>query len=740
MFESKYIESSSMDRFGVAEDGAGPSGLSLRERPLAPEMARERQLADEFFASTHAQQGHMPNDFYNFRDMNRELDSMAPPSMAQHNGDWAADFAKFNDGGMGQMHDQHQFREFEEVFQQARTQAHGQWEDQFAQFQREHPGFHAEHAETEAAFEKAFEQAQQSSSWEEEFAKEQTSWADEFVTQQAEVNVDSTDALSKTAGMLLDIVSTSTNPKFKESKFMAFMQKLRDQEVAIEGNKVVEQTPPVRGEAWAQQFQQQEQSWEDEFTTPGARALASSDGWTNEFASSQNREASWAEEYGETAFANPPKVRTAEDWAQEFQAGLHTDSSARWEAEFEQFRQNALERNEAGDNLGETEDYQEMEKAFKEYYGMQDWVREYKNKVADEISRDPQNEEWDAMEKNWDEYNSPALAYRANDPRYDNYEFMPNNPYLSRPAPYLENPLSHRNLTESVLALEAAVQLDPGNASAWHHLGIRQQENENETAAIAALRQATQLDPSILDAWIGLAVSYTNENCREDANEALEAWMANSDKYHMIIEKAGGIGAGAGLMSAAQRHGHVINLFLEAARANPGEHLDPDVQIALGVLFNVSEEYDKAVDCFEAALVKRPQDYLLWNKLGATLANSNKTPRALDAYFAALEINPSYIRARYNIAISCIQLGNHREAAEHLLGALGIQQSNAESLMLDGKGKGPAGNNVINMHSIASDNVWSTLKMVVDSYLRRPDLADACDRRDLTLFRGDFDF
>lgn len=68
------------------------------------------------------------------------------------------------------------------------------------------------------------------------------------------------------------------------------------------------------------------------------------------------------------------------------------------------------------------------------------------------------------------------------------------------------------NISDSILAFEAEVQINPSNVEGWLQLGIAQAENENDKKAISAFQEiVTKLEPMNSAALLALAVSLENE-------------------------------------------------------------------------------------------------------------------------------------------------------------------------------------------------------------------------------------
>ncbi|KAF2460051.1 tetratricopeptide repeat protein [Lineolata rhizophorae] len=354
----------------------------------------------------------------------------------------------------------------------------------------------------------------------------------------------------------------------------------------------------------------------------------------------------------------------------------------------------------------------------------------------------------------WEGFDGLNTHSLSRDPQLGDYLFEEQNVFKDVIDPFSEGVKimdEGGNLSLAALAFEAAVQKDPQHVEAWVKLGAAQAQNEKESPAIRALEQALKVDPSNLEALMGLAVSYTNEGYDSTAYRTLERWVAT--KYPSLIKEPLSNGADIGFTDRHALHEKVTNLFIEAAQLSPsGEHMDPDVQVGLGVLFYGAEEYDKAVDCFGAALAstesgttnQRSQVHLLWNRLGATLANSGRSEEAIDAYERALALRPNFVRARYNLGVSCINIGCLEEAAQHLLGALAmhkvVEREGREKAkeMMGGNMDDQELDRLVSQNE--STNLLDTLRRVF-SQMNRRDLGEKVwPNMDVDVFRKEFDF
>ncbi|QRV94811.1 peroxisomal targeting signal receptor [Ceratobasidium sp. AG-Ba] len=301
-------------------------------------------------------------------------------------------------------------------------------------------------------------------------------------------------------------------------------------------------------------------------------------------------------------------------------------------------------------------------------------------------------------------------------PAMEQYKFDESNPHLTEgkdarslldaAKEILANPSGTGSLREAGLLLEAAIQkgeLGTGGYEAWVLLGEVRGMDERESEGLVALREGVNRGAPP-EALLSLAISYTNESYNRAAQYTLRQYLAT--RFPSLVSEAD-----TRSDSLAPWAGHELTaeLFLRVARAQhaSGEPVDADLQSGLGTLYYANAEYDKAADCFAAALGVRPKDYLLWNRYGSCLSNSNHPAEALDAYREALQLRPGYTRAIYNVGVACMNIDAYHEAAEHFLGALVVQ---------GGGSGGPSGSN-------DNDPLWTTLQRTF-VLMDRSDLAE----------------
>ncbi|CDY49390.1 BnaC09g53570D [Brassica napus] len=387
--------------------------------------------------------------------------------------------------------------------------------------------------------------------------------------------------------------------------------------------------------------------------------------WATEYEQQYLGPPSWADQFGneKVSFISHEMLSHGpEQWADEFASGRGQQESAedQWVNEFSKLN-------------------------------VDDWVDEFAEGPLGENSAD-------AWANAYDEFLTERNAEKQ---ASGVYVFSDMNPYVGHPDPMKEGQELFRKglLSEAALALEAEVMKNPENAEGWRLLGVTHAENDDDQQAIAAMMRAHEADHSNLEVLLALGVSHTNELEQATALKYLYGWLRNHPKYGAIAPPE---------LADSLYHADIARLFTEASQMNPE---DADVHIVLGVLFNLSREFDRAMTSFQTALQLKPNDYSFWNKLGATQANSVQSADAISAYQQALDLKPNYVRAWANMGISYANQGLYKESIPYYVRALSMNPK--------------------------ADNAWQYLRISL-SCAPRQDMIEACESRNLDLLQKEF--
>lgn len=288
------------------------------------------------------------------------------------------------------------------------------------------------------------------------------------------------------------------------------------------------------------------------------------------------------------------------------------------------------------------------------------------------------------------------------------------------------------NLSEAILCFESELRnVNGDNADAWLMLGKCHAENDEDRKAITCLENAVERDPYSSDALLALGVSYVNELDHDRALKYLNHWVTHNPTYAGYVtppptntnqdeqeqqQNTNTTNNNNALLQLKSllNQAKAYDMSMHGGNMEEGSAAPAaDVLETLGVLCNVSREYTEAVECFQSALQVRPNDHQLWNKLGATLANSGRSEEAQEAYQKALAIKPRYARSWLNMAIAHSNLQNHDEASRCYLQALSLNPG--------------------------AVHIWSYLRISL-TCTERWDLLPLAASQDLDAFREYFDF
>jgi len=368
----------------------------------------------------------------------------------------------------------------------------------------------------------------------------------------------------------------------------------------------------------------------------------------------------WIEEFLKGRIDSPMAEKLSLRWIEEFEFG-------KYNREFENIW-NASRQKSISTSISASEFLDTYDKVAED--NIYNWADEFFNGLRDLSTIDETNS-FDTFDHEMNALGSIIIERE--------YKFNSNNPYMSvsNQIEQAKEMMLRGQIADAILYYEAALQKNPDDAETWYSLGLCHSENEQDPLAILALKNALKIDPKNCKALLAFAVSLINESYDYLALKELEKWLAayNSENFNFEqnYSSLNTFGYNPYSLLDVDEFNRIENKFF--ATIQKKNETDIELQSALSVFYNLGRRYDRAIDCIRTAISINSENPILWNRLGATLANADRSTEAIEAYKHALKLFPSYVRAHYNLGISCMNLGSYNDATVNFLAALKIQNT-----------------------------------------------------------------
>ncbi|MHC4842609.1 MAG: tetratricopeptide repeat protein [Planctomycetota bacterium] len=192
------------------------------------------------------------------------------------------------------------------------------------------------------------------------------------------------------------------------------------------------------------------------------------------------------------------------------------------------------------------------------------------------------------------------------------------------------------DISEALLCYEHASQLCPDFLEATIKHGTQYLQNNQHDLAAKKFQEAIEINDRIVDAYIGLATAYKASKNEIQALSTLSLAAAIQPNSSLLFSESANLEfqiSGYCHASNQQDSGQMAEAILKAHRQQvQNDSSDPDLYYRYGIL----------------------------------LMSVNRITDAAEVFSVALEINPTYYRAKSKLAICLLEIGQENDALEQL--------------------------------------------------------------------------
>lgn len=262
-----------------------------------------------------------------------------------------------------------------------------------------------------------------------------------------------------------------------------------------------------------------------------------------------------------------------------------------------------------------------------------------------------------------------------------------------------------KDLVGAMTEYRKAIELDPKFAPAYNALGVALRDQKDVKGAIAQFRKATEVDPKMELAFRNLGVMLHSIKDFDGSVAAFRKTVEiNPKSANVRFNLALALANNKDLDGAIAEYRKAVELDPKSAPIHFGlgvalhENKDSDAAIAvfrkvieldpkhvkahfnLGHVLSERQRVDEAIAVVEKGLKVAPQDPLLHNLMGGCLTkNKDRWPEAEAALRKAIQLDPKFAIAHFNLGLLYFDMGKFADAEAVLQKATVLNPKLAEA-------------------------------------------------------------